>query len=210
MANKFDVFVYKIGEEFEPSICDGDGNYSISADFVDMDGNITSCRIVDVNFKCGSSKEVLNIDDCSKEMSRESVERLLAADEFYIEVRYKTRYLGDDLAITYFTQILSHMVWVDYAGSETRIKGNRRDTPRNVERKDAPQEYWEERELKKLLSKLSEVSSKFETLCGESHVQQINLEGGQVDVSEVLTYLQTMRANIFDKLDSPEKQQTVA
>lgn len=204
MANKFDVFVYGVGEEYE-----SDGNYSISADFVDMDGNITSCRIVDLDFKRGS-KEVLDIDDYGKEMPREFAERLLATDEFYIEVRCKTPYFGDVLTIKHFAQILSHMVWVDYVGSKTRIKCDQRDTPRDVEKKDATQEYWEEQELKKLLSKLSEVSSQFETLCGKSHVQQINLEGGRVDVSEVLTSLETMRANIFDKLNPSKKQQAVA
>lgn len=209
MANKFDVFVYSVGENFNGYIGEGDGTYYILADFVDMDGNITRCEIVSVDFKRGS-KEVLCIDDYGKEMPREFAERLLAADEFYVEVRCKAPYFGDTLALTHFAQILSHMVWVDYEGSDARIKCNRRDTPRNVEMTKASQEYWDEKKMKKLLSKLSEVSSELETLCGESHVKQINLEGGQVDVSEVLTSLKTMRANIFDKLNSPKKQQEVA
>jgi len=204
MANKFDVFVYGVGEEYGT-----DENYSISADFVDMDGNITSCRIVGVNFMYGTT-EVLYIDDYGEEMPREFAERLLAADEFYVEVRCKPYYVGEFFAIAEFVDILSNMIGVEYESSDISITCNRRDTPRDVEKKDASQEYWEEQELKKLLSKLSEVSSEFEMLCGKFHVQQINLEGGNVDVSEVLTFLETMRANIFDKLDSSEKQQAVA
>ena len=209
MANKFDVFVYSVGENFNGYIGEGDGTYYILADFVDMDGNITRCEIVSVDFKRGS-KEVLCIDDYGKEMPREFAERLLAADEFYVEVRCNAPYFGDALVLTHFARILSYMVRVDYEGSDARIKCNRRDIPRNVEVRNAPQEYWDEKKMEKLLSKLSELSSEFETLCGESHVKQINLEGGQVDVSEVLTSLETMRANIFDKLALPKKQQAVA
>ena len=210
MANKFNVFVYDVWEEseYDPYTCDEVCSHSISADFVDADANTTSCRIV--NISKYSKEEVLNIDNYGKETPREFAERLLAADEFYIELRCNPYYVGDFIALEKFAGILMNMVGVVYEDSEISITCNRHGTPRYVEKRDAPREYWDEQKMKNILSKLSEVGSEFETLCGESHVQQINLVGGKVDVSEVLTSLETMRANIFDKLDSSEKQQAVA
>ena len=204
MANKFNVFVYEIGESWAYIYHQCEGEYSILADFEDVNGNITSCRIVNLDFKSGSN-EVLHIDDQEKERTMGFAEQLLEADEFYIEVRCKPYYLGDFSAIGKFADILSNMVGVDYENSGISINYVLRNTLRYVETRDASQEYWDEQKMKKLLSKLSDVSSEFETLCRESHVQQINLEGGKVDVSEVLAHLQTMRANIFGKLDSPEE-----
>ena len=209
MANKFNVFVYEVGELWAYLEYNREGEYSLFADFEDVDGNITSCRIVNLNDKKGREDELYIYDDKMKRWSA-FAERLLEADEFYIEVRCKAPHFGDVLALEHFTQILSRMVRVHYLVSGASIKCNLRDTPRNVERREAPQEYWEELEMRKLLGNLCEVSSEIETLCVKSNVQQINLEGGQVDVSEVLTYLETMRANIFDKLNSPKKQQAVA
>ena len=208
MANKFNVFVYEVEETWAYVHYDREGEYSILADFEDVDGNITSCRIVNLNL--ASRYGVLYIDNYWKESSRAFAEKLLEADEFSIEVRCKPYYVGDFNALEKFASILVNMDGVVYENSDISITCNRRDTPRYVEKRYAPQEYWDEKEMKKILSKLSEVSSEFETLCGESHVQQISLEGGNVDVSEVLTFLETMRANIFDKLDSSEKQQAVA
>lgn len=210
MANKFNVFVYNVGEKYGGYIDEGDDvNYFIDVDFVDMDGNITPCRIEHLDFE-HYSDEVLYIIDFGKEGPRVFKEQLLEADEFYIEFRCKAKCLGDIFAVKYFTQTLRCMSRIYDLRFGTIIECNLRDTPRNVESREASQEYWEELEMKKLLGKLWKVSSEIETLCGESHVKQINLEGGQVDVSEVLTYLETMRANIFDKLSLLKKQQAVA
>lgn len=130
MANKFDVFVKSV----KRYPVDKDGvNFSISVSFMDnMGGKITSCSIVDVDIMEGGMTEILVIDEMT-ERTRAFAERLLEADEFCVEFSYKqVKYFSEGLAITRFAQILRRMTKVCYKQSGDSIKGNSRETPRNV------------------------------------------------------------------------------
>ena len=143
MANKFNVFVYEIGESWAYIYHQCEGEYSILADFEDVNGNITSCRIVGVNIVCGRD-DLLCIDDYDTESFKAFAERLLKADEFSIEIRCKDLYWIDGLNMAKFAQILRCMTKVSCSRSGVSVKNNLRDALRYVQMRHAPHKYWDD------------------------------------------------------------------